>query len=385
MKTTHLIITIILLTLLSSCFSTMKVRVDALNMPAFKATYLYNAETLDNREKNIRYLMSPAFNAKLQELNTRISNFMDTSREVAIDDPERFKGVLKTKTEAVIYSLTTAGGAVLTSSAKVKAAPAAGAMEEYENNFAAFSLAFNGLLRYNNSLAEIKKEIALSLPESINGLADDIAATIQAIASAFGESILKDPMASVIAALPEQYWSKYKNEVNLSTNAGGINQQSIGDISKYVKRKANRYNKTYARTFFGNADIAIRMAAPGEFIVKGVRVDADEAIRNSFKVVAQGIKYIAYASNIPVPQAANSPQPMVYPLLDSLAKNDTELQATREQYTQATDAFLAVLNSASADLNATKKRNGLTVTQLKEAALARVKTAYAVYKTAMGK
>jgi hypothetical protein len=362
----------------------MKVRVDALNMPAFKATYLNYAETLQNREKNIRYLISPAFNTKLQTLNAMLNNFIDTAGQVPIEDQQELKGELKTLSTEAMSNLTTAGGAVLASAAKAKAAPAADVMEAYEKDFAAFSMAFNGLLRYNQYVAEIEKKIALPLPESINALADDIAATIQAVASAFGESILKDPMASVIAALPEQYWSQYKNDVNLSTNAGGINQQSLGDISKYVKRKPNRYNNTYARTFFGNSDIAIRMAAPGEFIVKGVRVDADEAIRNSFKVVAQGIKYIAYASNIPVPQAPNSPKPMVNPLLDSLAKYDTNLEATREQYSQATDAFLAVLNSAAADLNATRRRSGQTIAQIKEAALARVKTAYAVYKTALG-
>jgi hypothetical protein len=111
-----------------------------------------------------------------------------------------------------------------------------------------------------------------------------------------------------------------------------------------------------------------------------VRVDADEAVRNSFKVVSQGIKYMAYAAGMPVVEAGNGPKKSITPLLDSLSKAGVNLQSAKEAYTNATDAFLAVLISASGDLHATAAPAGTTVAKIKEAALARIKTAYEVYK-----
>ncbi|UJP63826.1 hypothetical protein [Mongoliitalea daihaiensis] len=107
--------------------------------------------------------------------------------------------------------------------------------------------------------------------------------------SSFGESIYSDQFSYLITRAPNKYWRKYKTNVNLNSSA----DRDMG------KLKA-RYNKAKACTFFGNSDIAIKMDNPGTFTVKGVRMDANESIKTSFKVLNQGIKYLGYSAGVPI-------------------------------------------------------------------------------------
>jgi hypothetical protein len=391
MKTFFSAILLFFVILFSSCFSSMKVKVDALNMPAFKKTYLYSIESIEKREKDLQYIMSDEFqkqmNDKLEATNDLISN----SGIVPVEDTSDYSNENRTLYKNVMPGLVQNAKYLFVDIQALKTNGVTKALQDnYDKNYANLTVSldayhqlikrFNEILESDNVAPE-DSDKAIDLSNSISALASNIPTK-----STFGETIVSDPMASVIAALPKQYWSKYDKKVNLSTNAGGINQQSLGDINKYVTQKPNRFNNTVARTKIGNSDIAIMMKTPGEFIVKGVRVDADEAVRNSFKVVSQGIKYLAYSAGIPVTEGANTPKKSITPLLDSLSKKENELQSTKERYANLTDAFLAVLINASDDLNATRARRGQTseqFEQMKEAAVARVKTAYEIYKKAL--
>ncbi|MCH7403814.1 hypothetical protein ACFOUP_13030 [Belliella kenyensis] len=108
--------------------------------------------------------------------------------------------------------------------------------------------------------------------------------------TSFGESIYADQFSSFITRAPNKYWRKYENSFDIVND-------TLGSRSLHLKA---RYNRVTAKTFFGNSDIAIKMDNPGTFTVKGVRMDANESIKASFKVLNQGIKYLGYTVGIPI-------------------------------------------------------------------------------------
>ncbi len=384
MKRAYYPLFIVVAAALSSCFSSMKIRVDALNMPAFKATYLHNAEKISIRENNIQYLISPDYQKQFDEYVNTVVKFIDTSGHVADNDTAGLIRQIKDKYKATFSQLKIAGQKLLESGKILYVSGDEKSVKTYEADYSDFKASLTELENLKKYFKQINEDISVTAEDEVGRLfSNNITVAIDNAVSAFGESIAKDPMASVIAALPEQYWSKYDKDVNLSLDAGDINQQSLGDIRKYVTKSPNRYNFTRARTLFGNSDIAIKMVTPGEFIVKGVRVDADEAIRNSFKVVSQGIKYLAYSSGVPVIESPNAPKKSITPLLDSITQKANEYQSVKTRYAAATEAFLTTLSNAADDLNATTARPGTTLTKMREGALDRIKKAYSVYKAAL--
>lgn len=59
------------------------------------------------------------------------------------------------------------------------------------------------------------------------------------------------------------------------------------------------FNDTYAKTRFGNSDIAIVMESLGEYTIKGVRLDASKVTEATFKTLSQSIQFVASASGRP--------------------------------------------------------------------------------------
>ncbi len=375
---------VIISVVLSSCYSTMKVRVDALNMPAFKASYLYNAEELDKKKKAALLLGSTEFTEQINKVANAVEAFIDTSGVVPVDDKAELTKEISTKTNSVTTALSSAAQKMLSAIGSLSGGNNNEKNEaSYEAAMFGAKVAVSDLVKHVDYFKQIKDSVGFTFPESILSLIKSVSVSVAEVASAFGESIVKDPLASVIAALPEQYWKRYKQSVNLSLKSGEINATTTGEAKKYTSKSPNRINTTTARTFLGNSDIAIKMTSPGEFIVKGVRVDADEAIRNSFKVVSQGIKYLAYASGIPVVESPNSPKKSITPLLDSLNRKQLEFASAKSAYSNATDAFLQVLIDVAPDLKVTRARNGVSPDDIKKAALDRIKRAYTIYKTSL--
>jgi len=62
----------------------------------------------------------------------------------------------------------------------------------------------------------------------------------------------------------------------------------------------NVYNKTVARNFLGNTDIAVVMETPGNFFIKGVRMDAEDVTKTLAESINQGVKLLAKVNGIPV-------------------------------------------------------------------------------------
>lgn len=369
--------------LLHSCSSSMKVHVDALNMPAFRATYLYNSEDLNKKENAIMNTQSKSFLDKIDAMLNSVYKSIDDSGHVATQNNSYYKDLIAKSAEEVLEKLKATGTKALSSLDALKQGNDASLKATFEKDYLDFKNSFGELQNLVTNINTIEESIKPDLSLETQYRIDEVNNTIMQLSSAFGESILNDPLSSVIAALPDKYWSKYKQDVNLSLSNGEINSNTIGDVKKYSGNKPTRFNTTHARTFIGNSDIAIKMTTPGEFIVKGVRVDADEAVRNSFKVVSQGIKYLAYASGIPVVEGPNSPKKSIVPLLDSLNQKELSFNSTKSRYAKATDVFLQVVTDAAPDLKATEGKNGLTAAQVKDAALERIKTAYTIYRNTL--
>lgn len=187
---------------------------------------------------------------------------------------------------------------------------------------------------YSDFIDELMDNIESS--ESVDrGLRNHIELKIQDVAAQkgfpsklhlHGESLLDDKHLSIITKAPNRYWRKHRNNHNISDpNAK----------HRYSKTVKSRYNKTRVVTFMGNSDIAIKMEEPGYFVTKGVRLDADEAIQASFKVLNQGIKYIALTSGVAVPEVGGQGgQPAVAPNTEAV-----QLKSKIEYYQDDYDEF----------------------------------------------
>jgi hypothetical protein len=338
----------------TSCVSRIKVRVDALNMPLYKQTAFYNSE------KNI--LLINSLNAIIstqitQKINTStiqpIVDFIESSGAFSDKDKESEK-----KRTIALYM--EASDAYITAATKLK-------NKLVENNsidvnslveYSTFKIASNSLLDTINGLLQLiinnKEKISTN---QLEAYLNNSIETNKYLNSVFGASIISDPNASVIASLPKQYWSKFNKEADLTSNKTAFTKANT------IETKPSRYNLSKAFTLFGNADIAITMRSPGEFIVKGVRVDADEAVKTSFKVLNQGIKYLAASYGVAIKTDNNQNTfKNIIPELDSIEIKKTALNNQIINVQTSTDALLSVINQVLIDKdfnNAEKKKMAL--------------------------
>ncbi len=198
------------------------------------------------------------------------------------------------------------------------------------------------------------------------------------LSSSFGNSILGDPMASLITRAPEKYWRKYNRNVNIKLESDLDGKRKLGKA---------RYNRVKAQTFFGNADIAVKMDDPGSFTIKGVRMDATESIKTSFKVLNQGIKYISFAAGIPVPNHAEAStsngtsQEVGSMKIPSISDNEilkNEVMEAHERIDSQTKSFLSVyffhikiIDSQDPDMDPNRRKESIEI----------IKKAYKVFKS----
>jgi hypothetical protein len=164
--------------------------------------------------------------------------------------------------------------------------------------------------------------------------------------SIFGGSVVADEHIATIIRADERYWKKY-------TNGVGLEPQEPGPGYKTSNRKA-RINRVRVSTFFGNADIAVKMDAPGSFTIKGVRMDADAAIAAGAAVLQQGLKYITYAAGLPVPDpASGSGTENTMRAIPEIAENRTieqQLRTDDERLKRHLRIYLGTLEAQLPDL-----------------------------------
>ncbi|MFT6828751.1 MAG: hypothetical protein ACJAZV_002044 [Roseivirga sp.] len=191
--------------------------------------------------------------------------------------------------------------------------------------------------------------------------------------STYGKPIGEDPMASLIAKAPEKYWNRYKASVDITDDT------ATREKNKFVKA---RYNHTKVKAVFGNADIAIKMEDPGNFVVKGVRIDADEAIKASFKVLNQGIKYLALSNGVTLPNAEADGVKSTTAGIPEIAENK-KINLDIETITQTSEAALRNLLSTIFSQQAVLADSNKSTEHAQ--ALDIIKKAYVNYKTQVNK
>lgn len=278
-----------LLTVLSSCYTQMKVKVDIMDLTTLKCTQEYRNKVLAEFDEDHYF-------QKLETLmKTSVKDVWVNAAQKNgfIANKATVEGIINNSTSYIIDSLRK-------SFQKIKDGDRCNlefAIGNFKNKMPGYLLQ----LVVEDFNSDLKPIIPSITPEfSDSALRKTVVAGVQNINThtQFGDAITEDDMASLVVQAPERYWTKYDKNVDITN----VNPNT----KRISSAKASRINDTKVHTFMGNADIAIKMDAPAFFVVKGVRLDADQAFKISAKVLNQGIKYLAYASGIPVSSPAGS-------------------------------------------------------------------------------
>lgn len=319
---------------MTSCFSKLRITVDSFDMNVIKQ--LEN----DKKNKNIKELISFYQSILKMEIN---EDFIKNTT----DEYLRMISVGKISTDSANAKIVTEqikkNYSLFTNNFKLGVLEAKKLVEnedtpQYEKSLYIYNKEKDYLIKnFDKLFSQLEQvdtninsrmlfaELELKIKENIYSEIENTETDF-----AFGKSILEDPVASFVVSSPKKFWKKYKNNTNIYTFDPSVSR-------KNVKARAN---KTVAKTWIGNSDIAVKMESPGNFIVKGARVDSDEALKTSFKVLNQGIKYLAYANGIPIPSEngdENSNEIKIPELAENnkLSRSYSSLNSQSENITKA--------------------------------------------------
>ncbi|UCS92166.1 hypothetical protein KZP23_15810 [Echinicola marina] len=381
-------IVLIAVVLMTSCYSSMRMTVDVFDHLEFKESLEYKQHQVSETKARLEHNLGVTGSNKIvndveKRLNVLIS---EVGKDVIAKENrtyflqgyvDAFKSALSEAHQAYYEALVELDkgevGDEKADFTKVKALEIEA--ESYLRDYA--GLVESSFLRDLKNILEANGQAGLDLDEreisKVIEKFDYEKVLAKNLSTSFGGSISSDRYASLIAKAPGKYWRKYKTNVD-------IRDPDYESKSDGVKA---RYNKTAVRTFFGNADIAVKMESPGSFTVKGVRMDAGESIKTSFKVLNQGIKYLTYASGIPISNTSQGEITGTVPeeeSLDLTSELDNELKSQQlneeeRAFQRETAAFMAVLRSQSLIINGDDADN-----EEKKRAILVIKKAYAVYK-----
>lgn len=220
-----------------------------------------------------------------------------------------------------------------------------------------------------NALAAGQPSLAA---EAEPALAAAAAIPRQGIVGPYG--VFDDPQASLVVYAPERYWRS-------------------GD-----GRGSRPFNLSKGSGQMGDADIAIRMDGPGEFSLKGVRVDSSKVAQASFAAISQSVRVVAAAYGVPLtgktPDSANPNDANTGPNADAGAALRT-FDAQRRSFDAATaqrrgaalQVLSAIANEADAlapaipagGAGATTEPTGDTAA----GSLSRVRATFAAFRTSL--
>ncbi len=345
-----------------SCYSKIKITVDTFDRNAFLKSTDYQEVKIDNISNRLLYKISQIENK--EKFNETINKIKSNPRVLEISG----------FSDAVEREIQNIGTDPLRKYIEAVAHINNQASIIIDTNHI-LSLELEGDNAYLQGIAElISKFKTLDIDfsneefESIsnNILIKEVYDPISINSTSYGGSLYSDKFASLITRAPNRYWRKYQSTIDLSS--------SSKKLSKTIKA---RYNKVTASTFFGNSDIAVKMDQPGSFTVKGVRMDANESIKTSFKVLSQGIKYISFASGIPFPEASanHTSTAILIPSEDEVELLTLERDNSEKRFDDLNRTFLLVLMQQTIVLE-----NDENSDEQKEQALELIKKAYKVYK-----
>lgn len=159
------------------------------------------------------------------------------------------------------------------------------------------------------------------------------------------DRLVDDPNASVVLYAPESCWSA-------------------------------QYGKANGYGYFGNSDIAIKMEGPGNFVVKGLRLDASKMTQALFKGLNQGLMLLTSAYGVPSSKSGTGQQATepdsVY---DDVASAEQLKLDSTFSIQQSRDRLLRLFEEIVA------QRAALDDDKTFKAALTNIKTTVANYRT----
>ncbi len=350
--------------LLSSCFSSMNVRVDAFDMDKMYKSREYQRQGLESELKAYNTRLNGSFFGDMSKLISdsvrgalsKLDNF----------DQSQLPGVMLQVDSAINAEMNLFRSKMADTRGSLARLLNSGASDfraQYEATQASYDRQFDSLKNYLEELLEEAGVADRAVIDNIGHLTEEVKA-LAVPAGIFGNTITDDRMASYVAKAPDQFWKKYKTEF----------YEDEGNLAK--SDKDARINRTRVTTFVGNSDIAIKMDGPGSFVIKGVRLDADQAFRTSFKVLSQSIQHFSGIS-IPAgeqPESTGTADTPLVPELQNLDANRQQAAALTQEHEKLTNTFLTVLAAYKDDLTSTN-------TAKRVAAVKAVKQAYAYYKS----
>jgi hypothetical protein len=152
-----------------------------------------------------------------------------------------------------------------------------------------------------------------------------------------GVGLFDDPIVSLVVHAPDNYWRNGEEDAFRSWRRN---------------RRRSLFNDTRASGQFGNSDIAIKMEydLPGNFTIKGMRLDARKVTEATFKALRMSIELAAMMYGIPVPKA--TPEGTADRLQAASADFATAEDGRREaeqQRREARVATVSILNTIVAE------------------------------------
>lgn len=371
--------TLILLCSLSSCISRMSIRVDSFDMLAFYQSEEYKFFNKNYKNDGLAYKASSNYTVEIfgliiNPLKDSLNSFSKSKDDQLLKvDKETIPKMIS---EAEKFTTTL----LVNASYKYRLAFALSFSENKKLSEVNY-LVYQGDSIIEYLFDELNKVIGVTINDKIisdktfNQIKINYNNQINSKTS-LGESIVYDVFQSLVTKAPNKYWTKYKCDVD-------IKDTGINDVKKKRTWAKAKMNKTTSTTFFGNSDIAIKMDAPGNFVVKGVRLDANEAFKASFKVLNMGIKYLAYSQGIAIPDNANNSSSnslSKIPELEKLDSNKNELQKLKQN-----DEIQTFVNDLLSQYDYLRTINPKTDTSIAKSVIRQINGSFEVYKKQLNK
>ncbi|MCE7994721.1 MAG: hypothetical protein HEP71_22290 [Roseivirga sp.] len=331
MKYSYLIIPAIFF--IFSC-SSMKVKVDILNRDAFIKSPEYLGYS---SERNILNAQS-----KSVDITNRIKDLQDTLPSVLeaqvlpqlasipINSYSTYKGILRREIELI--------------------------KNKFHESVSLTQLNYRGQFELIDPLAELSRDVN-ELSNTLTRVFTQEGAFI-AVAQADSTSNANSVSELMESVFKPLIVAANLNEIELKAdNVDNLLGDPIASFVAHSDRKiywedfGGKYNLTEVKTKFGNSDIAVSMNGPGEYTIKGVRMDPSDAIKAGFKSLKSGISILAASQGVPLQM--NSSENSNTPIINySLATDSTNQKITEveQRFTENALRLLKVISAQSENI-----------------------------------
>lgn len=372
---------------LSSCFSRMKITVDIFDRDAIVQSKEYqerllqdvstflNAKGSTSSLRNLETQVALQFGGFIDSFNNK--NYYKNGKPVLMDSQSisMIKTDFNDKLSSLVYNAdslfslardlreSTSNNATVADRQRILGLVRAGQCELHAISDLPekiISVYTEGLTEYRGdeeNLIRKREEEKQRQKNQVDKVVSKTEEIVDEVASGiFGQSITNDVMASLVARSPETYWHRYNYTQKL-------NASDVDEVKRDMRSKQkSRVNRVAVTAFFGNTDVAVKMIEPGVFVLKGVRMDADEAIKAGSRVANLATKYIAGVSLLQQGQAV--PEELGLGDMEFPSVNPQELQNMLSEYQfnakQTHRKYLGQISSLHKDLKSKPDKEKLT-------------------------